>query len=349
VATPGKTNVGHLPNGGVDRSRLDARTVALALLCVAVVAFAAATLDSTTSTEGGGLGSLGPSQDTGYQGTPTPGDPGADDDGRDSILDIDAGSGSPCVAWLTRPLVQAGLLLGLVGIFLGVRWYDDAAAGLAATFLVAYPGGILYLLLTACRPGRGLIDLTVVGSPTTTDSGGVFGGSGSVTSPSVATQVLLLLVVGLLGVVAVLVLTGDHDQLAAEADDADEEETGEVPDRRGSDVAAVAAAAGRAADRIEGEGAFGNEVYRAWAEMTDPLEVDHPESSTPGEFAAAAVDAGMAGDDVDRLTDLFAEVRYGGQDPTPEREQAAVDTLRRIEAAYGEDTDDSDGLGGERE
>jgi len=78
-------------------------------------------------------------------------------------------------------------------------------------------------------------------------------------------------------------------------------------------------------------------VYRAWAEMTAELEVDRPESSTPGEFATVAVDAGMAPEDVDRLTELFEEVRYGGHAPTDDREQAAVETLRRIESRYSDE------------
>jgi hypothetical protein len=47
--------------------------------------------------------------------------------------------------------------------------------------------------------------------------------------------------------------------------------------------------------------------------------------------------------DVERLTRLFADVRYGGADPTAEREAAAVETLRSIEAAYGDGDGDDDG------
>jgi hypothetical protein len=56
--------------------------------------------------------------------------------------------------------------------------------------------------------------------------------------------------------------------------------------------------------------------------------------------------------DVDRLTTLFEAVRYGGREPTPERERTAIETLRRIEAQYaGEDANatgaDDDGNGNE--
>jgi hypothetical protein len=93
--------------------------------------------------------------------------------------------------------------------------------------------------------------------------------------------------------------------------------------------------AGRAADRIADDADPTNEVYRAWHEMTNQLELSNPESSTPGEFARAATDAGIAREDVDELTDLFRIVRYGGSDPTAERESRAVSALRRIEDEYG--------------
>lgn len=320
----------------MDGSRIDARTVALALLCLAVLAFAAATLDTTTNpNEDVGLGS-GSGDDSGYQGTPTAGDPGSSE-GRPSIVDVNTGGvPSVCVEWLRDSTVQVALVLGLLGLFLVGRWYDDELLGLALAFLVGYPGVFAYLLLTSCRSGNsGLLpDLSRVGSPTSEEAGGLLGGQGTVTSPTLLTQLLLVLVVGLLGAVALLVLTGDHDQLETEEEDRTEEV--EPPEQEGRTVAAIGEAAGRAADRIEREGEFENEVYRAWAEMTEPLSVDHPESSTPGEFAEAAVAAGMERADVDHLTALFAEVRYGGADPTSEREREAVETLRRIEDTYAD-------------
>ncbi|MFC7194890.1 DUF4129 domain-containing protein [Halosimplex aquaticum] len=130
-------------------------------------------------------------------------------------------------------------------------------------------------------------------------------------------------------------LTGNHDQR-------DERVTGDEEDEEpepepATDVGAIGAAAGRAADRIEGSDEFENEVYRAWAAMTDHLAVDRPASSTPAEFATAATAAGMDPDDVARLTELFEDVRYGGEEPTADREEAAVETLRRIESTYADD------------
>lgn len=97
-------------------------------------------------------------------------------------------------------------------------------------------------------------------------------------------------------------------------------------------------AAGGAADRIEASADdFENEVYTAWTEMVDVVDLRNPETSTPKEFAAAATDAGMDRRHVETLRDVFEEVRYGERAVTPEREERAVDALREIEAAYASD------------
>jgi len=323
----------------VDDSRLSLRTVVLALLCLATLSFAAATLNSTTSPNTG-LGSFGAGDQLGGESEPveTPTGDGAGE--RWSFLDLGAGASQAdlCVSALSSPLVQIALLLGLVGVFLAGRWYDDAAMGLGWALLVGYPGFFVYLLLTSCqsRPPGELLDMPSAGRPSQ-EGGGLMGGGEAVAPPSLLSQFLLVGVLALLVVVGILVLTGDHDQTVPDGADGD---GGEEASEEAVDVAAVGAAAGRAADRIEeteDEESFENEVYRAWAEMTDSLTVDHPESSTPGEFAAAAVDAGLERDDVERLTRLFADVRYGGAEATADRERTAVETLRRIETAYAED------------
>jgi hypothetical protein len=81
-----------------------------------------------------------------------------------------------------------------------------------------------------------------------------------------------------------------------------------------------------------------NEVYRAWWEMTRLLEVDAPETATPGEFADAAVELGIDEAYVDPLTTLFEEVRYGHRD-AESREERAIEVFRALAAAYGSDTD----------
>ncbi len=96
----------------------------------------------------------------------------------------------------------------------------------------------------------------------------------------------------------------------------------------------IGGAAGRAAARI-GETDLSNVVYRAWREMTAALDVPHGETMTPAEFADAAVAAGLDEADVEQLTQLFRDVRYGHAPVTPERADQAEATLRRIQETYG--------------
>jgi hypothetical protein len=141
-------------------------------------------------------------------------------------------------------------------------------------------------------------------------------------------ELLLLAGLGLLtlAVVGAAVLAGESeqpDESFAASDPAD-----------GNTLRAIGRVAGEAADRLAASAAVDNEVFRAWKRMTDLLDVDDPDARTPGEFRRAAVEAGMAPGDVDELTDLFEAVRYGARDVTDDREQRAVDALRRIESTY---------------
>jgi hypothetical protein len=324
----------------VDPSKVRWRQAVLAVLALSAIAFAAATLDSTTDpNDRVGFGSLNQDSDQGSEGTPTetttpPGD--QTEEQRPSVLDLEAG-GSPriCVSWLRTLPAVVGILLAFVALYLVARWRTDSMYALGVVLVFVYPAFFGYIILTSCSTATerdfGFVDVGQIENPTQ-QGGGVIGGPGSVTTPALPTYLLFFLLVIAVGVVGVLVLTSDHDQIEEEATVDDEDEEDASPN-----VRAVGRAAGRAADRIETSSEFENEVYRAWAEMTTHLNVDRPESSTPGEFAAAAVDAGMDRDDVEELTDLFTEVRYGGAAVTDDRERQAVAVLRRIEATYAGD------------
>lgn len=155
------------------------------------------------------------------------------------------------------------------------------------------------------------------------------GGGGAVDGGPVApTGALAILVAALLaGGLAVVYFTGESEA-ASEAD----AETGDTQQ-------AVGEAAGRAADELA-ESTLSNAVFRAWQEMTDALDVQNPETTTPAEFEEVAVEAGLDRADVATLTDLFREVRYGGAEATADREERARETLRRIEATYADDWSD---------
>lgn len=145
-------------------------------------------------------------------------------------------------------------------------------------------------------------------------------------------ELLLLggLAVVTLGVIAAAVLRGRSGGV---------EESFTADEREGDTLAAIGTVAGEAADRLEGDAAVENEVYRAYKRMTELLDVESPDVRTPGEFRRAAVAAGMAPDDVDELVRTFEAVRYGGHEVTADREQRAIDALRDIEDAYADGTD----------
>lgn len=140
-------------------------------------------------------------------------------------------------------------------------------------------------------------------------------------------------IVGILGIVLVAAIVmsmrGGTPSVAPSDQGSSTEPATPVPE-------AIGAAAGRAADRIEASAGYENDVYRAWAEMTGLLDRPNADVATPGDFATAAVDAGLDPRDVHALTRLFEEVRYGDRPPTERRERRAVELFRRIEERYAD-------------
>lgn len=306
------------------------RQVVLATVAVLVIAVAAATLPNPVATGPGGP-------------TPVDEDPGGGD--------VDLGFGGEgvsfglgggnvgfralCVPFLLSPYFIWGAILALLGAGYLIYRRTDIVAVIGAYGLILTPGILIYLLLTDCRsvpetpeqqrsplPEYNISFLFEGG----TGSGGTAGGAIPTASP---TFVLLIGVILLVVLVLFLRTTGDDGLVG---DPEPEEPVADEPA-----LAAVGAAAGRAADRIEGQASVENEVFRAWREMTDRLDLDRPETITPGEFAERAIEAGMDRTHVEELTGLFRSVRYGGDAPTPEREQRAIETLRAIESAYGDE------------
>lgn len=299
-------------------------------VCLLAFGLAAATITNPTTTgsgEGGGGFGVG-GGDFGGQNASTNGTAG----GTPTMY---AGT---CVPELLTWQFKLGVLL--VALLAGyVVWRrHDWLTALVVVGTPFIPGLLVYALLTDCgardlpdtQPPASAPNLSQYPLPFTGNGTGGGGAAGAVSTP----PALALLLVGAVLVLAVVFLraTGDTDTTgereAAEPEaEAPAEET----------LADVGRAAGAAADRLnERDVDTQNEVYRAWKEMTDHLDVPNPESSTPEEFAAAAREAGMATKHVDVLTDLFNDVRYGGQAADEEREARARDALRAIEAAYGD-------------
>jgi hypothetical protein len=295
-----------------------ARLVPLVLAVLAVIALGAAAATLTTTTpgavtgdgEGTGVGS-GPRFSLGGFNATEPPD--------SSILP----------PWVLRAFMTTIAVVGLIALVVYV--YQEGLSGVAklammALGIAALLGGLMWLLLNFDLGGDGESGILGGGDTTLPEGGG-----GSTADPSIFQEpaFLLFLVLGaiLAGAIVVLMRTTD---------------SGSPPPRTTSPPMAddsaqqVGAAAGRAADHIEGAGSVENAVFRAWREMTDHLDLPR-RTTTPGEFADAAVEAGMRPDDVRELTALFEASRYGGVDPDEARERRAVDALRRIEREYAPD------------
>lgn len=320
--------------------------VGLALLAVVALGVAAATLDSAVSLDGGGFG--GPQGDA-----PSAGDGSGDPDLSPSPGGETSLATQPlCYESLREPpavLLLSGLVLAVAAV--AYRETRSPLAALSVAAAVGVPIWLLWAALTACGspstetefsfgvagPDDGVLPEGAAGG------GGAGGSEGAASTPELLFA--LLVVAALVASVGVLLLAGGDDEATPGAGTAAEDD----PEEPEPDLAAVGRTAGEAADRIESSDAD-NEVYRAWRDMTAVLDVDRPASSTPAEFAAAAVDAGVDEEPVATLTDAFERVRYGGEDATDDRERRAVEALRRIEERHGADDDPVDpaSSGGDR-
>lgn len=282
--------------------------ITLAALAVVAIAAVAATLPDAAETGAAGEGSFGGGGGGGLVPTPAPPE-------------------SDAVATPVDPLAFAAVILAAAAalLYLLSRRRDGLRAVAGVVAFVGVMVLAFWLVSSIDLPGVGLPGS---GGPVIGQPAGESGGDTTTAPPSVLLVVLGLVLVGALALVirAGRVPDRDDDGDAADANAA---------------AADVGKAASRAADRIEASADPENEIYRAWREMTRLLDVSNPRSATPGEFAAAGIDAGMERGHVEELTRLFEDVRYGGDDPSEPMERRAVAVLRRIEAAY--DPDGGDG------
>lgn len=301
--------------------------LAVAVGAIVAIALAAATVRSPLEIGSDGTGSDGVSGtgpgDDGGAGQPPPPEPG---DG-----------GIP-------PFLEVLIAIVIVLLALALVWYLVAhrreAVKLIAVGLVAVVvlGVLAFVLLKLATFLGGAVEMPA-GLPGVDEGGGSSGGGDSSgdgedspISPGPLSAVLALVTAVFLG--GLFLSRGSDDSGAIGNGSTDAAESSEPAET----AAAVGTAAGEAADRLEDAADFDNAVYRAWREMTRPLEVDRPESSTPREFARAATDAGMDRERVDELTQLFEDVRYGDASTTADREARAIEVLRRIETEYADST-----------
>lgn len=233
-----------------------------------------------------------------------------------------------CIDFLTTPLAIGGMIAGIgLALFAVYRRYN-LASSLFASFVIFPLTFGTWAILTNCISATGGSGQLMEGSSIVTNEG-----NGVVTAPPVSPTILAM-VFGLLVVLSLAVMltvTGRDETYEPVADDDIEE----------PDEADFARAAGKAADRIEEANvAVDNAVYRAWAEMTNLLDVPDPETSAPKDFEEAAIEFGLDEDDVSELTELFNEVRYGNRS-AEKREERAIEILRHIEATYERSADEA--------
>jgi hypothetical protein len=290
--------------------RQTAVVMGVATLSVVAVGLAAATLSSVVSSgEGSGSGSGAP-----------------------GVIDISAQPGAG-VGVGDPFLVQVIAVLAGVAL-LSVYAYTMLEPRKVLYFALLF-GGILvvgYLILSFLSTGDPITPRSGEQPTVAGMDGNGTGGSGSDRAVPSAPTTMLVTLLGVVGIVLFVALAFFSDSLGG-IGRSGQERSAETETDRSAEIGKIA---GRAADRIDDatDAVAHNEVYQAWEEMVDHLDVDDPDSTTPGEFASAAVDAGMQQEDVTDLTRLFEDVRYGGQDPTDSRERQARETLRRIERRY---------------
>jgi len=317
--------------------RENLRPAVIALICVLAIGLAAATLGSPV--DPGNEGASGQPSSVDDPEREGPGD--VNDLPEVNASNQNEGGDGTQWEYCFEPLEGEGLAVPLLGVTLAVGavvgTLTTKERGAAAALIVLFPAFIIILLLTGgCDvppPAQEAGVELMARAANETEQAAEGTDARRFTTPT--SLIAILFVVATLGVVAAVYFR-----------DSDEDET-PVPDDPAMDdeqrQAKIGSAAGDAADRIEDDAELENEVYRAWAEMAEPLPVDSPETSSPEEFAEAAVGAGIRPDDVRELTDLFEEVRYGTAAATEARERQAVEALRRIERTYGDDVADASG------
>lgn len=269
--------------------------------------------------------------------TPGTGDDGGGEGPPITEPDTESESVDPGSAFILRAIMIATfLLMGLA--LLALVLHDRMTLlkrVLQISVVVAIFTVISYFAIQAMELGSRPPMNVSEGNPSnsTPDQSPGTGGGADATATSLLTATeLAAIAIGVIGLVIIGVILRRHLRRS--------DSSGEgIADTQ----ADVGAAAGAAADRIENRAdpSVENAVYDAWYRMTTYLPVEEPETSTPGEFAAAAITAGIDRRDVEELTSLFESVRYGPESATPVTERRAVEILRRIESTYRESADET--------
>ncbi len=106
-------------------------------------------------------------------------------------------------------------------------------------------------------------------------------------------------------------------RLSGDDTDTQEQATGEQQTSTGSESAS--------GDRTPEQ-----QIGRGWHQFVEHLDVERPETRTPGQVARRALAAGYPGQQVRMLVETFRAVEYGGREVTRERVERIVETSRAL-------------------
>ncbi len=309
-------------------------SLTLAILCIVALGLGAATLTSTTDSGatgfGNGDGTIGSGDDE-----QTDSEPDADE--RERGEPVDETREEACIAGYNVTELTMFLFLFAFSVSMVVFIQQRSLIPAMITFPILavslwFASIIVFTFMGCAAPGAEIaaenIDRMPLGDVTEEENSGESEEESAPLSVRFGMFGLLAVIITGLLLLGLYIKRRDSDSVP------DDPEIGRgVPEPE-----ELGAVAGSTADELEDEADFENAIYQAWKEMTDILDVDSPETSTPREFADEALAAGLTETDVTELTALFESVRYGTVDPTPEQEQRAIDTLRRIETTYEKGT-----------
>lgn len=302
-------------------TRDNAIPIVIALLCVLSVGLAAATLETAEPVDTDG--ELGPPPDDSNGGSPleTPDSDPGDIEGGEGGMDDSGATFRVCIEFLASPLGIGLVLVTFFSIIGFVYNRYNFSTALLTGWVLFPPTMLVWFLTTNCGSNDG----GVIGQGGT---GGPDPGQSPIQPVTNVPPSVLAIAAGSVIVVSAALLyrtAGGDETIVLEDEEEDKPELDQF-----------AAAAGRAADRIEERNAdVDNSVYRAWLEMTGLLNVDSPDTYSAGEFAEEAIALGMDESHVNEITRLFNEVRYGGKDADARKDEA-LSTLRAIESSYGD-------------
>lgn len=287
------------------------------MLVLAVVSLGAAGASIESDGSGGGDTGLGEGSGSGL---------GEGQSGFVSPRDLPAFFDGGILATIIGVIAIAGLLVGIVGLVLGLIYWDleevRAFAKKILGQLAVLVGlvGVMYIIV------QGYLSLPRGGGSTGALGESAAEGAGSVSS---STGFDLPLVFGALALVVVLAVLALY---LGQADDGDAESgrAAAPPDEDGYDGGGNPGGASARSSPI-GSVPADNDVYRSWIALADAAGANVHRDS-PEQVAERAVSTGVNEEPVREITSLFEAVRYGDRGATESMERRARSARERVAA-----------------